>query len=104
MPGVVERLAAAERSGALAGSPAVLPNHNAIRVGLDLDRTARRRLGHRARRAGRNFTVVRPKLALTVSAPVPHAIPRPQLALSRDNLDENGERAQNVKRRPVAAI
>ena len=47
MPGVVDRLAAAERAGMLADDPAVLADHDSIRVGMDLNRTPDRAGGHR---------------------------------------------------------
>src|SRR5204863_2922227 len=45
--GVVKRIAAAERAGMLGNDAAVLADHNAIGVGMDLDRTSDRAGCHR---------------------------------------------------------
>ena len=42
MPGVVERVAAAERAGMLADNPPVLADYDAIGIGMNLDRTSDR--------------------------------------------------------------
>src|SRR5262245_32064578 len=47
MPGIVDRLAAAERPGVLADDPAVLADHDAVRIGMDLDRSPDRAGGYR---------------------------------------------------------
>src|SRR5512132_4562849 len=47
MPGVVEAAAAAEAAGVLADNSPVLPNDDAIGIGLDLDRPADGTRGHR---------------------------------------------------------
>jgi hypothetical protein len=39
-PLLVERIAAAERAGMLGNDLAILADHNAIRIGMDLDRTS----------------------------------------------------------------
>src|SRR5512132_316181 len=47
MPGVVEAAAAAKAAGVLADNSPVLPNDDAIGIGLDLDRPADGTRGHR---------------------------------------------------------
>ena len=47
MPGIVDRLAAAEAAGMLADNRAVLADYDAIGIGLDLDRPTHRRRGNR---------------------------------------------------------
>jgi len=47
MPGIVDRLAAAEAAAMLAGDCALLADHNAIGIGLDLDRPSHGARGDR---------------------------------------------------------
>ena len=47
MPGIVDRLAAAERARMLGDDPPVLADHDAVRIGMDLDRTPDGAGGHR---------------------------------------------------------
>jgi hypothetical protein len=47
MPGVIDRIAAAEGAPMFADDPAVLADHDAIGIGLDLDRAPDRAGGHR---------------------------------------------------------
>ncbi|MEA2987739.1 MAG: hypothetical protein QOG83_450 [Alphaproteobacteria bacterium] len=46
MPGVVERVAAAERTGMFGNNPPVLADHDAVGIGMDLDRTPDSAGGH----------------------------------------------------------
>ncbi|MEA2907485.1 MAG: hypothetical protein QOI12_4872 [Alphaproteobacteria bacterium] len=46
MPGVIERVAAAEPAGMFGHDPPVLADHDAVRIGMDLDRTPDSTGGH----------------------------------------------------------
>src|SRR5215208_1707492 len=46
MPGVIDRLAAAERAGMLGDDPAVLADHDMVGIGMDFDWTSDGTGGH----------------------------------------------------------